>query len=87
LRGGQVYVESDTEVSFCIKQLTKEIWATIKMVLKSTATAEEIDDAAARAKFLRLYIERYRTKRFNSLTDTELWLATEVAEAVQDLID
>lgn len=82
-----MYVENDTEVSHCIKELTREIWSTIKMVLKSTATAEQIQDAACRAKFLRLYIDRYCVKEFNSLTDTELWLAGEVAEAVQDLID
>lgn len=82
-----MYVENDTEVSHCIKELTREIWSTIKMVLKSTATQEQIQDAACRAKFLRLYIDRYRVKEFNSLTDTELWLAEEVAEAVQDLID
>lgn len=78
---------NDTEVSRCIKELTKEIWSIIKMVLKATASPQEIEEAACRAKFLRLYIERYRVKQFNSLTDTELWLAGEVAEAVEDLID
>ncbi|QBP30972.1 hypothetical protein KNU49_gp082 [Streptomyces phage EGole] len=82
-----MYVESDEDVSQCIKDLTKEIWSTIKMVLKSQAASDEISDAASRAKFLRLYIERYRFKRFDSLTETELWLAQEVADAVEDLID
>lgn len=82
-----MYVESDEDVSQCIRDLTKEIWATIKMVLRAQATSEQISDAASRAKFLRLYIDRYRFKRFDSLTDTELWLAQEVADAVEDLID
>ncbi|AIW02687.1 hypothetical protein SEA_EVY_217 [Streptomyces phage Evy] len=82
-----MYVENDTEVSHCIKELTREIWATIKMVLRSEATVEQIYEAASRAKFLRLYIDRYRVKEFTSLTDTELWLAQEVADAVEDLID
>jgi hypothetical protein len=82
-----VYFESDEEVSRCIENLTREIWTTIKMVLKSTATSEQISDAASRAKFLRLYIDRYKSKGFDSLTETEIWLAKEVAEAVEDLID
>jgi hypothetical protein len=82
-----VYVENDAEVSHCIKELTREIWSTIKMVLKATATPIQIRDAACRAKFLRLYIDTYQVKEFDSLTDTELWLAGEVAEAVEDLID
>jgi hypothetical protein len=82
-----LYVENDTEVSHCIKELTREIWVTIKMVLRSEATVEQIYDAASRAKFLRLYIDRYRVKEFTSLTETELWLAQEVADAVEDLID
>ncbi|ASR77648.1 hypothetical protein SEA_PARADIDDLES_219 [Streptomyces phage Paradiddles] len=82
-----MYVENDTEVSHCIKELTREIWVTIKMVLRSEATVEQIYDAASRAKFLRLYIDRYRVKEFTSLTETELWLAQEVADAVEDLID
>ncbi|WNM73449.1 hypothetical protein SEA_PINKIEPIE_227 [Streptomyces phage PinkiePie] len=57
------------------------------MVLRSEATVEQIYDAASRAKFLRLYIDRYRVKEFTSLTETELWLAQEVADAVEDLID
>ncbi|ASR77447.1 hypothetical protein FDI36_gp074 [Streptomyces phage NootNoot] len=82
-----MYVENDTEVSHYIKELTREIWVTIKMVLRSEATVEQIYDAASRAKFLRLYIDRYRVKEFTSLTETELWLAQEVADAVEDLID
>lgn len=82
-----MYVENDEEVSRCIESLTKEIWTTIKMVLRSTATSDQISDAASRAKFLRLYIDRYRFKGYSSLTETEIWLAKEVAEAVEDLID
>lgn len=82
-----MYVENDAEVSHCIKELTREVWVTIRMVLKSEASHDEIVDAATRAKFLRLYIDRYRVKEFSTLTDTELWLAQEVAEAVEDLID
>lgn len=82
-----MYVENDEEVSRCIKDLTKEIWNTIKMVLRSSATSEQVSDAASRAKFLRLYIDRYRFKGYRSLTETEIWLAKEVAEAVEDLID
>lgn len=82
-----MYVENDEEVSHCIEELTKEVWATIRMVLKSTATSEQISDAASRAKFLRLYIDRYDFKGYSSLTATEIWLAKEVAEAVEDLID
>lgn len=82
-----MYFEDESSTSQCIEDLTKEIWVTIKMVLKSTATSTEIAGAAERAKFLRLYIDRYRVKRFTKLTDTELWLAQEVADAVEDLID
>ncbi|UMO76383.1 hypothetical protein SEA_TOMAS_239 [Streptomyces phage Tomas] len=82
-----MFFEDETSTSQCIEELTREIWETIKMVLKSTATSDEIAGAAERAKFLRLYIERYRSKKFKSLTDTELWLAQEVADAVEDLID
>lgn len=82
-----MYVENDAEVSHCIKELTREVWLTIRMVLKGEASQDEISDAATRAKFLRLYIDRYRVKGFEVLTDTELWLAQEVAEAVEDLID
>lgn len=82
-----MYVENDAEVSHCIKELTRDVWITIRMVLKAKATRDEISEAAHRAKFLRLYIEIYRAKEFDSLTDTELWLAQEVADAVEDLID
>lgn len=82
-----MYVENDAEVSHCIKELTREIWITIRMVLKAEATKDEISSAAHRAKFLRLYIDIYRVKDYDFLTDTELWLAQEVADAVEDLID
>ena len=82
-----MYFEDESSTARCIEELTKEIWETIKMVLKSTATSDEIAGAAERAQFLRLYIQRYRTKNFTSLTETELWLSQEVADAVEDLID
>lgn len=82
-----MYFEDESSTSQCIEDLTKEIWTTIKMVLKSTATSAEIAGAAERAKFLRLYLDRYRNRRFNSLSETEIWLAQEVADAVEDLID
>lgn len=82
-----MYTKSDAEVATCIEDLTKEIWTTVKLVLKSSATKEQIYEAASRAKFLRLYIDVYQYQGFNTLTVTELWLAREVAEAVEDLID
>jgi hypothetical protein len=85
--GRNVYFEDESSTAQCIVDLTREIWATIKLVLKSQADEREIASAAERAKFLRLYIDRYRAQRFSALTDTELWLAQEVADAVEDLID
>ncbi|QGH76489.1 hypothetical protein SEA_DAUBENSKI_221 [Streptomyces phage Daubenski] len=82
-----MYFEDESSTAQCIEDLTREIWATIKLVLKSQATPSEIAGAAERAKFLRLYITRYRDRNFSGLTDTELWLAQEVADAVEDLID
>jgi hypothetical protein len=87
MRGGQLYFEDESSTSQCIEDLTRDIWATIRVVLKSNATSAEIAGAVERAKFLRLYIDRYRARKFNRLTDTELWLAQEVADAVEDLID
>ncbi|AYB71034.1 hypothetical protein SEA_YABOI_241 [Streptomyces phage Yaboi] len=82
-----MYFEDEPSTAQCIKDLTKEIWVTIKMVLRSEATPEEISGAAERAKFLRLYIDRYHSKDMDALTETEIWLAQEVADAVEDLID
>jgi hypothetical protein len=80
-----MYFEDEPSTAQCIKDLTKEIWVTIKMVLRSEATPEEI--SGERAKFLRLYIDRYHSKDMDALTETEIWLAQEVADAVEDLID
>lgn len=57
------------------------------MVLQSSASAEDISGAAERAKFLRLYIDRYASKGYSKLPESTVWLASEVAEAVEDLID
>ncbi|WXW92694.1 hypothetical protein SEA_ENYGMA_246 [Streptomyces phage Enygma] len=82
-----MYFDDEYSTAECIKDLTRHIWITIKLVLRSEATPEEIAGAAERAKFLRLYINRYHRKRMTALTETEIWLAQEVAEAVEDLID
>jgi len=82
-----MYFDDEYSTAECIKDLTKSIWITIKLVLRSEATPEEISGAAEKAQFLRLYINRYQVKRMTTLTETEIWLAQEVAEAVEDLID
>jgi|ERR1041384_2080549 hypothetical protein len=87
LDGRIMYFDDEYSTAECIKDLTKSIWITIKLVLRSEATPEEISGAAEKAQFLRLYITRYHNKRMTALTDTEIWLAQEVAEAVEDLID
>lgn len=82
-----MYFDNESETVACIEQLTKEIWITIRKVLQATAGKDEIAGAAERAKFLRLYIDRYDARGFTRLPESTVWIAREVAEAVEDLID
>lgn len=82
-----MYFDNEAETVACIEQLTKEIWITIRKVLKASADKYEIAGAAERAKFLRLYIDRYAARGFTMLPESTVWIAREVTEAVEDLID
>lgn len=82
-----MYFDNETTVSACIEDLTREIWATLRKVLSKTASEDDIRGAAEKAKYLRLYLDTYETRRYSGLNESSVWLANEVIDAVIDLID
>ena len=78
---------NETEASFIIEEMTREIWRVIRLVLVQEAREEDVRGAAEKAKYLRLYIDSYESRNYSRLPESSIWLAKEMVEAVVDLID
>lgn len=82
-----LYFDNENEASFCIEEMTREIWKVIRLVLAQEARQEDIRGATEKAKYLRLYIASYESRNYSMLPESSIWLAKEMIEAVVDLID
>ncbi|AXH70101.1 hypothetical protein HWB80_gp083 [Streptomyces phage Karimac] len=82
-----MHFDNEVAVSIYIEDLTRDIWRVIRLVLAHEATQEDIRGAEENAKYLRLYLSSYDSRRYSYLPDSTVWLANEVADAVDDLID
>ena len=82
-----MYFNNETEASFIIEEMTREIWKVIRLVLVQEAREEDVRGAAEKAKYLRLYIDSYESRNYSRLPESSIWLAKEMVEAVVDLID
>lgn len=82
-----MHFNNETEASFIIEEMTREIWKVIRLVLVQEAREEDVRGAAEKAKYLRLYIDSYESRNYSRLPESSIWLAKEMVEAVVDLID
>lgn len=82
-----MYYDNEDAICKCIEDTIKEIWIVIRLVLGREARQSDIEKAVEQAGYLRLYICSYEAREYNKLPATSIWLAKEVAEAVEDLID
>lgn len=82
-----MYFDNETEASYCIEEMTREIWKVIRLVLAQEARQDDVRGAVEKAKYLRLYIASYESRNYSRLPESSLWLAKEMVEAVVDLID
>ncbi|ASR75595.1 hypothetical protein SEA_MILDRED21_237 [Streptomyces phage Mildred21] len=82
-----MHFNNETEASFIIEEMTREIWRVIRLVLVQEAREEDVRGAAEKAKYLRLYIDSYESRNYSRLPESSIWLAKEMVEAVVDLID
>lgn len=82
-----MYFDNEDAVSSCIEQMTKEIWKVIRLVLAKEAQDADVKEGVEKAKYLHLYIDSYESREYKKMPPSSIWLAREMVEAVQDLID